>query len=135
MRTILMLTLAGLLVSPALSHDTTFTIRLNALNNSGQTGTATFIPKGDSTKVVIELSNVPTGTTQPAHIHRGSCANLERAARWGLKPVKNGRSVTLVPASLDAILEEKTAINVHKSAIETQIYVACGDIRLKADKE
>lgn len=131
MRTILTLMLAGLFAEPALSHDRTIVIPLVAVSNSGQTGTATLIPKGDNTKVVIELSNVPTGTSQPAHIHRGTCANLERAGRWGLKPVKNGRSVTLVPASLDAILEEKTAINVHKSAIETQIYVACGDIKAK----
>lgn len=128
MRAILMLMLAGLSAVPAQAHDGSLTIRLVAINNSGQTGTATLIPKGDSTKVVIELANVPTGTSQPAHIHRGSCANLERAARWALKPVKGGRSVTLVPASLEAILEEKTAINIHKSAIETQIYVACGDI-------
>lgn len=131
MRSMLMLLLAGLFTDPALPLDDAITLRLHAQNNSGQTGTATLLPKGDRTKVIIELSNVPAGVSQPAHIHRGSCSSLDRAGRWSLKPVKNGRSVTLVPASLKTILEEKTAINVHKSAIETQIYVSCGNIRAR----
>lgn len=104
------------------------TVRLDAQSNSGQTGTATLQPAGERTKVVIELANVPAGVAQPAHIHRGTCDNLDKAPRWNLKAVRDGRSVTLVPVSLDTILKEPMAINVHKSAIETQIYVACGNI-------
>jgi hypothetical protein len=66
--------------------------------------------------------------SQPAHIHLGRCDKLDKAPKWKLKPVQNGRSVTVVPASIDAILKEKTAINIHKSATEPQIYVSCGNI-------
>jgi hypothetical protein len=34
----------------------------------------------------------------------------------------------MVPVSLDTILKDKTAINIHKSAAEAQIYVSCGNI-------
>lgn len=108
--------------------DSAVTVRLDARGNSGQAGTATLQPVGEQTKVVIELTNVPAGVAQPAHIHRGICDNLDKAPRWNLKAVQDGRSVTLVPVSLDTILKEPMAINVHKSAIETQIYVACGNI-------
>jgi hypothetical protein len=124
----MILLLAGLFADAALARDKVITVRLDAQSNSGQTGTATLQPVGDKTKVVIELSNVPAGVAQPAHIHRGSCDNLDKASKWSLKAVTNGRSVTVVPASLDTILKDKTAINVHKSAIETQIYVSCGNI-------
>lgn len=127
-RSAVILLLAGLFADAALALDNVITVRLDAQSNSGQTGTAMLQPLGDKTKVVIELSNVPAGVAQPAHIHRGSCDNLDKAPKWSLKAVTNGRSVTVVPASLDTILKDRTAINIHKSAIETQIYVSCGNI-------
>jgi len=42
--------------------------------------------------------------------------------------VKNGRSVTIVPVSIETILKDRTAINIHKSATEIQVYVSCGNI-------
>ena len=42
--------------------------------------------------------------------------------------MKDGQSTTVVPVSLDTILKEKSAINVHKSAAEIQVYVSCGNI-------
>lgn len=129
MRTLLLsLLLTGLFSGPARALDDTVTVKLEALNNSGQSGTATLLPEGKKTKVVIELSNVQTGVAQPVHIHMGSCKKLDKAPKWPLEPVKNGRSVTVLPVSLDTITKDKTAINVHKSEIEPQIYVSCGNI-------
>lgn len=122
------LLLTGLLAGPALALDDTVTVKLEALNNSGQSGTATLLPEGNKTKVVIELSNVQTGVSQPAHIHMGTCNKLDKAPKWPLEPVKNGRSVTTLPVSLNTILKDSTAINIHKSEIEPQIYVSCGNI-------
>jgi hypothetical protein len=71
------------------------------------------MPEGDKTKVVILLSNAPAGVAQPAHIHLGQCDNLDKAPKWAGSvetPV-----VTVVPASIDAILKDRTAINVHKA--------------------
>lgn len=121
--------LAGLFAGAAHARDNAISVRLDAQGNSGQTGTAILVPEGDQTKVVIELSNVPAGVAQPAHVHRGSCDALDKASKWSLKAVTDGRSVSMIPVSLGALLKERMAINVHKSAIETQVYVACGDIR------
>jgi hypothetical protein len=122
------LLLAGLFTGPALALDDAITVKLGAQNNSGQTGSATLMPEGKQTKVVIDLANAPGGVAQPAHIHLGTCDNLNKAPKWPLEAVKDGRSVTMLPVVLDTILGEKAAINVHKSAAEVQIYVACGNI-------
>ncbi len=125
---VVMLLFSGLFAHPALAAPDAVTVKLEAQNNSGQTGTATLTPEGDKTRVAIELSNAPKGVAQPAHIHLGTCDNLDKAPKWKLGAVKDGKSVTVVPASLDAIVKDKTAINIHKSAAEAQVYVSCGNI-------
>jgi hypothetical protein len=127
-RLFMILLLAGLSADAALALDDALTVKLEAQNNSGQSGSATLFPEGGKTRVVIELLNAPPGIAQPAHIHAGRCDKLDKAPKWPLEAVKNGRSVTVVPASIDAILQDKTAINIHKSADEIQVYVACGNI-------
>lgn len=128
MRLAMILMLAGLFSNAALALDDVITVKLEALNNSGQTGTATLTPEGDKTKVVILLSNAPAGVVQPAHIHLGRCDKLDAAPKWKLEAVKDGQSTTMVPASLDTLLKDKAAINIHKSADEIQVYVSCGNI-------
>lgn len=120
--------LAGLIAAPACLAAGPLTIPLHAQNNSGENGTATLTPEGDQTKVVVEMMNAPAGVAQPMHIHAGTCANLDKAPKWKLEALKDGKSTTMVPASLETIMKDKTAINVHKSAAEIQVYVACGDI-------
>lgn len=110
------------------SMEKSITVKMEALNNSGETGTATLTPEGNKTKVVVEISNEPAGAVQPAHIHLGTCATLNPAPKWPLESIKNGKSTTIVPVSLATITKEKTAVNVHKSAKEIQTYVSCGDI-------
>lgn len=127
-RLLTVLLMGGLSAGSALALDDTVSVRLDPLNNSGQSGTATLMPEGDATKVVILLSNAPAGVAQPAHIHLGQCDRLDAAPKWKLEPVKDGQSTTVVPASLEAILKDKAAINVHKSAEEIQVYVSCGNI-------
>ena len=127
-RQVMILLLAGLFSSAALALDDVITVKLEAQNNSGQTGTATLTPEGDKTKVVILLSNAPSGVAEPAHIHLGQCDKLDKAPKWKLEAVKDGRSTTVVPVALDTILKEKSAINIHKSAAEIQVYVSCGNI-------
>lgn len=126
--TILILLLAGLFSNSALALDDVVTVKLEAQNNSGQDGTATLTPQGNQTRVVIEIPNAPTNIAQPAHIHLGTCDKLDKTPKWNLESVKGGRSITTVPVSLDTILKDRTAINVHKSAAEAQVYVSCGNI-------
>lgn len=123
------LLLSMVILPPAFAAgDTPLTIKLNAQNMSGQSGTATLTPEGDKTKVVIETMNAPAGVGQPVHIHLGTCAKLDKAPKWNLEALKDGKSTTMVPASLATIMKEASAINVHKSAAEVAVYVACGDI-------
>ena len=127
-RLAMILMLGGLHAGAALALDDVVTVTLQAQNASGQAGSATLTPDGDKTKVVILLSNPPAGVAQPAHIHLGHCDKLDPAPKWKLEAVKDGQSTTVVPASLDSILKESAAINVHKSAAEVQVYVSCGNL-------
>lgn len=99
---------------------------------------------------------VAQGTTESdanashlAHIHKGTCDNLDPTPQENLnnvEPRKNDDdevesnpegvlnsprvlfSKTDVDMSLDDMLAESHAINVHKSAEEPMVYIACGDI-------
>ena len=79
----------------------------------------------------------------PAHIHNGSCADLgdvvypltditliggaaERTGAASAIPVDG--STTVVDTPLQDLIDGDFAINVHKSADEINIYIACGDI-------
>ena len=127
-KSIVMLLLAGLFASHALALGDAVSVKLEAQNNSGQNGIASLTPEGDTTRVVIEIPNMPAGVSQPAHVHLGRCGKLNKAPKWRLEDVRDGRSVTVVPVPLDVILKDKSAINVHKSAAEMQVYVSCGNI-------
>jgi CHRD domain len=109
----------------------TITVDLAEENESGQSGTATLTPNDDGTfEVAIELS--PGGDApQPAHIHEGTCPDVGDVA-IALNDVVDGTSTTQnVDFSLEDVLRTDSpgyAINVHKSAAESDVYVACGDI-------
>jgi len=102
-------------------------VRMQAQNDSGETGSAKLTAEGaDKTRVEISLKGAPKGTAQPAHIHEGSCAKLDPKPKHGLENVVDGKSTTVVPASLDSV--KGMAINVHKSTSDIKTYVSCGDI-------
>jgi hypothetical protein len=105
-----------------------FTVRIAQQNKSGESGTARLTPNGDKTRVEIRLKGTPKGVSQPAHIHEGSCANLDPKPKYGLDNAVNGKSTTEVPVSLDTLRGGNLAINVHKSTEDIKTYVACGDI-------
>jgi hypothetical protein len=114
----------------SLAEEAAITIDLNEQNGSGQSGTATLSPNDDGTvHVSIQISN-PPAETQPAHIHQGTCDNLDPTPAFPLESVSNGTSETDVDVSLEDLLNatDGYAINVHKSDAEADVYVACGDI-------
>jgi hypothetical protein len=120
----------ALFVSAAVTYAETGISRadLHAQNNSGEEGTAVLsgLPDG-TTKVEITLSGAE-GMDQPAHIHQGSCANLNPVPAYPLNNVVNGTSTTIVKVPITDLLGGRYAINVHKSAAEVSTYVACGDL-------
>jgi len=127
-RTLFALTLA-LLVLGVTSVALAAEVKLEPQNNSGQSGTATLTKAGDDkTKVVLEVKGGAAGVSQPVHIHKGTCANLDPKPAFPLSPVVNGKSETTVNASLDSLEKGGYAINGHKSAQDVKTYVFCGPI-------
>jgi len=111
------------------AKKTSVTLSLNALNDSGQKGTAVLTDvDGIKTKVVVEVGSGPAGIAQPAHIHLGACPS-PGAVTYPLKNVVNGRSETMLDVALITLKEKlPLALNVHKSAEGAKVYVACGDL-------
>jgi hypothetical protein len=110
----------------AMTSPEALTIQMRALNNSGQTGTATLTAVDGKTRVQIELVN-PAPEGQPVHVHSGSCSKLG-SVKYPLPNVVNGRSDTTIDASLLDLLSSQSAINVHRSAPQASVYVSCGEI-------
>src|SRR5437764_11386209 len=75
------------------------TVKLTQQSSSGESGTATLTSVGDQTKVVIDLQTTSAtmdSPEQPAHIHKGSCSNLDPTPAYALADVKGGRSTSTV---------------------------------------
>ncbi len=105
------------------------TVTLSPESNSGESGTATLTDLGNSqTKVDVTINGEPAGASQPEHIHKGTCSNLNPAPAYALNPLVNGTSTTTVDVSLSTLQSGQFAINGHKSAQELSTYVFCGDI-------
>jgi plastocyanin len=90
------------------------------------------------------------GDPHPAHIHEGTCDELDPNPAFPLNDVSDEfladdeptvgdevggdptleveGSTTTVEVSLDDLVGEDYAINVHKSAEEADVYIACGNI-------
>jgi len=103
-------------------------VTLAAQNDSDETGTATLEEVDGKTVVTIALEGQSTGANQPAHIHTGACPT-PGAVVYPLTNVVNGASETTLDVSLaDLKAQLPLAVNVHKSAAESKVYVSCGDL-------
>lgn len=121
-----LLAVFGVVSFPAYAASSTVTMA--AQNDSGQNGTVMLEDMGGGmTKVTVNISN-GSDTPQPAHIHEGTCANLNPKPKWPLSNVVNGKSETMVDAPLAEIANGEYAVNVHKSAAEASVYTSCGNI-------
>src|SRR4051812_32663220 len=115
---LLALSSAGAYARPAGQAGTNVgTITMNEQNGSGENGGATLNGTDSQLTVTLDLSNGPAGP-QPAHIHKGTCANLDPVPLYPLNNVVNGRSETTLPITLGDLMSGEYAINVHKSAAE-----------------
>ena len=115
--------------SSAMMNETT--VALTAVNNSGESGTATITETGGQTKVMINLTGFTKDVEQPAHIHLGVCPGVG-AVKYPLTPIMNGTSVTVIPVTIADLKKQlPLAINVHKSKTEVSSYTACGPLSIK----
>lgn len=113
------------------SSDLVIEVPLEAQNGSAESGNATLTAVGDQTRVVLDIqsrSGTPVAPRQPAHIHKGSCEEVDPTPAYGLNDVKAGKSTSTVDVKLDDLINETVVINVHVSAENVERYVACGII-------
>ena len=104
------------------------TLALLAQNGSGERGTAVVSQHNGGTRVVVNLTGAPQSVAQPAHLHSGTCESL-RGVQYSLLNLVNGVSTTDLDVSVDEVISSlPLAVNVHKSAEEIAIYVACGNV-------
>ncbi len=126
---IALVVLVSLAFSGTASYAAGSQIELKAQNGSSEDGTATFTDMGGGKiKIVIDIKN-GTAEPQPAHIHKGTCANLDPKPEYPLTSVSDGKSETTLDLSLDDLQKTDYAINIHKSAAAIGTYVSCGDIK------
>lgn len=121
---------AALFVAPLLAGaaDNSVKIKLGAMNGSTESGSATLIPKGDKTVVVIDVAN-GTKDPQPAHFHLGTCEKYNPHHEYNLAGVVDGKSSTTLDASIDKLTGGDMVINVHKSATEVAIINSCAVVK------
>src|SRR5438105_2618878 len=121
--------LAGLgLAANASAQGSAVTVNLASQNNSGISGTASFSELGGGrTTVDIKVNGAGAGP-EPAHIHQGTCAQLDPTPQFSLANVTNGTSTTEVTATLAQLSGSPHAVHMHKSPDELTVYVACADL-------
>ena len=112
----------------ATAQEQATTLQLVQQNNSGVSGTATFTPSGGGVRVDIKVTGAGAGP-QPAHIHAGTCAQLDPTPQFTLAPVTNGSSTTDLQTTIAALTASPHAVHMHKSTDELTVYVACADIK------
>jgi len=103
------------------------TVTLGRGRDGSQPGTATLMAMGSQTEVDISITPGAAGVPQPVHIHAGTCDNLG-AVVYPLTNIVDGKSMTLVNASLSSLETGKFAINAHLSQAGINTYVSCGTI-------
>lgn len=109
--------------------ENSMTITLGAQNDSGESGTATLSETDGKTKVVVDVGNAPSGVPQPAHIHTGACPTPGGIV-YPLTNLIDGTSETVLDVDLATLKSQlPLALNVHKSAEESNAYVSCGDLQ------
>jgi hypothetical protein len=104
------------------------TVDLQEQNGSGVPGTATLEPTSDgNVKVTLDIDGAPD-VAQPAHIHTGTCDDLDPTPKFPLANVEGGTSETTIDVALDELTASHHAVNVHMSEEDVETYAACGDI-------
>jgi len=105
---------------------------LSELNDSGVSGVASLVAKGDQTQVGMSVVGVLGNN--PTHIHQGTCSDLDPNPQYPLTNIVlpsstlTGVSDTLVDVPLTDLLATPHLILIHKSQKDIGTYLACGNI-------
>ncbi len=111
------------------------TIPLGELNDSGTSGVAVLEETDEGLSVNLYLQGAEGG--HPAHIHQGTCNELDPNPQYPLLDVdESGRSVTVIPdLALTDLLNDPYAVNIHLSNEDVATYITCGNVVLPEDSE
>ena len=106
-----------------------FLVILEEQSDSEQSGSATIEDVNGVARVTVNINaSSEDGVEQPAHIHLGGCEDIG-AVLYPLNNVVDGTSVTTLNVStVDIIFQLPLSLNVHQSAEESDVYVACGEL-------
>src|SRR5437660_1789340 len=123
--------------STAHAQQQTITTGLISENASGVSGTATFTDMGDGTMTVNIRADGAGSDPRPTHIHPGLCV-LDSDVALGAAPAPppqyplatlvNSSSSTRLSVSLSDLLATPHSIDIHKSAEELGVHIACTNI-------
>lgn len=101
---------------------------LEELNDSGISGTVTLYDAGDD-RTIVEFDVEGAGGNHPAHIHEGTCGDLNPEPWQNLDNVdEEGQSMTVVDVGLDDLLADDYAIDMHLAPDELGTLIACANI-------
>ena len=89
-------------------------------------GTASFERvEPDRTRVVVELrKRLASGL---AEIYASECADLDASIIWGLSPITEGVSESVIDAPIAALTSRKSSLRVHRVGSSEEDWVACGE--------
>jgi hypothetical protein len=127
-RTLLLSILMTLTIA-ASPGPATLTLTLYPLHGSNERGTATIAQRGSGLIVTIVVTGVPSGATQFAHFHRGTCEHIAASTVYELEPIRNGRSTThLTDIGFEALVHGEYSIVVHQTTSHDSPHVACATV-------
>ncbi|CAA9555752.1 MAG: hypothetical protein AVDCRST_MAG73-3263 [uncultured Thermomicrobiales bacterium] len=132
----MVLGLSALAFSAPVAAQDEVEIELSELNDSGVTGAA-FLSETDDglVEVSLELTGDAVTGDHPAHIHEGTCDDLDPNPIYPLLDVdadglseNTGDDAVEADGGLAELTEGEYAINIHLSAEEIGVYIACGNL-------
>ena len=111
------------------------TLEMSSQNGSGIIGQATLTETSPGRmRVEIRVDGAGPGP-RPAHIHEGTCANLNPEPKFSLAAATDGVSTTEVDGTLQQVTSSPHAVHLHKSPSEMPLFVSCADIRMGEQTE
>src|SRR5688500_14151269 len=124
----------GLDIDPVSDVIGNWSTNITARNNSGITGSASVQSRAAGSKINVHIMGAKNGSAHPWHVHRGTCSNDKgivggageyAALQVGADGMAHGEED--IPVALNE--DESYFLNVHKSATELSVIVACGELK------
>jgi hypothetical protein len=103
-------------VEPGSSTTGNKVYALAPVKGSVQSGTVALQPFGKQTEVEIHLLHWKSSAPQPAGVSAGACGDSSAMVKYGLKPVRNGFSETVLDVPIAQLTGAGLAVNVPGAA-------------------